>query len=471
MSKSRWAFLALFLACAAAAANLQRMVDPDLFWQLRAGEDILRSGRVVLPDSWTYPFEGRPWVNQQWLSQILMVKAFDWGGYAGLQALKGLLVGATVLLLVGALKRRPWEVRLFCAVLFIACNARYFLFRTHLFSFLFMAALLYLLERVPPGRRVLGLMALFALWANFHALFGLGLAVLGLWTGVRWLEARERWTARTLVEPFSVIPAAAATLVNPFGTGAWRTALQTLGHSESFLVTEWWPVWKYPFLASAGFYGLITLVVFLAVIYPKRVYWPSLVAGGLLVALGVTSVRFTSDATLPLLPLIGSLAEGAAGWAGERLARRRETLLALSTAALTVFAAASLSWLAAHPIVTPSSVPRQDYPVAAMAYMKAHGLRGRIFNEFDWGGYLAWALPDSRTAIDGRTATLLFPWGTMTAWKETVDLKPGWRKRLEEGRPDFVLLYSDDYLAAQLATDPGWTLLYRDSVAALYSRR
>jgi hypothetical protein len=470
-SAQRWAFLALFLVCAMAAANLQRMVDPDLFWQARAGEDILRAGRVVLPDSWTYLFEGRPWVNQQWLSQILMAKAFDWGGYAGLQVLKGLLAGATVLLLAGALKKRAWEVRLLCAGLFIACNARYFLFRTHLFSFLCMAALLFLLERVPPGRRLLGLLPLFALWANLHALFGLGLAVLGLWTGVHWLQRERRWTFSALSEPLSVMPAAAATLVNPFGAGVWRTALETLGHAESFLVTEWWPVWKYPFLANAGFYGLVVLTVLLAVLYPRRLHWPSLVAGGFVVLLGVKSVRFTSDATLPLLPLVARLMEGAGDWAEARLGKLRETLSALASGALAAFAAASLSWLMARPVVTPRRTPRQDYPVAAVSYMRAHGLQGKIFNEFDWGGFLAWSMPASRTVIDGRTATLLFPWGTMTAWKETVDLKPGWRERLEKGSPDFVLLYSDDYLAAQLANDPAWRLLYRDPLATLYGRK
>jgi hypothetical protein len=58
----------------------------------------------------------------------------------------------------------------------------------------------------------------------------------------------------------------------------------------------------------------------------------------------------------------------------------------------------------------------------------------------------------------------------MTAWKETVDLGPGWRERLEKGHPDFILINRDDYIVSQLLTEPGWKLLYMDHLAALFGR-
>src|SRR5262249_31932305 len=43
------------------------------------------------------------------------------------------------------------------------------------------------------------------------------------------------------------------------------------------------------------------------------------------------------------------------------------------------------------------------FPVRAAAFVKEHGYSGPLYNHFNWGGYLIWALPDLPVAIDGRT--------------------------------------------------------------------
>lgn len=467
-----WAFLGLFLAASLCAVNLQTMVDPDLFWHLRAGKDIVEAGHPVLPDSWNYLFGGKVWVNQQWLTQILMVSAFQAFGYGGLVLLKDLVAAGVVLLILATFRDKPEPVRFLCAGVFVAVTARYFLFRTNIFSFLGMAALLFLLERVGPRKRLPALVLLFAAWANIHALFGLGLLVLGIYAGVRWFQAGRVWTRDLLWEWASVPLAASATLVNPFGTKVWETAIAGFGQPETFLVTEWWPMWKYPVLANVGFYALFILLATLFAFFPKRPHLPSLVSYLILAALAVRSVRFAPVATLPALPLLAGLLEQGVRWAEGRgwEARGRKLLPALC-AGLVTFSVVATNWNMAHPIVTPHKVTRQDYPVQAIRWMKVRGLTGKIFNEFDAGGYIVWSLPGAKTFIDGRGLVLLFPWGHMTAWKETVDLAPGWRNRLNQGRPDYVLLYADDYLSQQLLADPEWIILYRDSLHVLFGRR
>ena len=56
--------------------------------------------------------------------------------------------------------------------------------RPELFSFVFLAAYLWLLERVPPGRHIYLLVPLQVLWVNSHALFVTGLVLIGCyWLG------------------------------------------------------------------------------------------------------------------------------------------------------------------------------------------------------------------------------------------------------------------------------------------------
>jgi hypothetical protein len=476
LSGKNWrplAFLLLFAsACALAVVALNRHVDPDLFWQLRAGKDIAGAGKIVLPDSWTYLFQGRPWVNQQWLTQLLFYSFFSAGGYGGLEVLKGLLVGAMVLLVIGALKAHEPIVRYACALVFLAGTAHYMIFRTHLMSLLCMAALLFLLERFGARARLLPVMALFALWADLHGLFVLGLWVLGSYALVRWLQNGRRFGAETVWEWASVPLSCAATLANPFGWGIWKTVIVAAGDPATGMVTEWWPVWRHSFGQNLGFFFVAALLALLIAFFPKNIHWPGLLGFGFIAFMGVLHVRFTADCILPAIPLVASLLSAAREKIGrEKLARMVSHGAPALAGALLVVCASSFSYAISHPLVTPGDLLRVDYPVRAVAWMKRHHLAGRIFNEYTWGGYIVWELPESRVFIDPRTGVLLFPRGFVGEWKDAVETKPGWRETLERGRPDFVLLVTDNYLSAQLAEENDWELLFKDGISVLYGRR
>src|SRR6185312_2863731 len=42
-------------------------------------------------------------------------------------------------------------------------------------------------------------------------------------------------------------------------------------------------------------------------------------------------------------------------------------------------------------------------PLGSVAFIHEHQLRGPIFNNYDWGGFLIYALPEEKVSIDGRT--------------------------------------------------------------------
>ncbi len=88
----------------------------DLTYNLCVTGDIMFDTHAVLrTDVFTAMAYGRPWLNQQWLSQIVMTTAFRLGGWFGLVALRALLV-ALVLTFVflacraagAATKRAAW---------------------------------------------------------------------------------------------------------------------------------------------------------------------------------------------------------------------------------------------------------------------------------------------------------------------------------------------------------------------------
>src|SRR3989304_10304987 len=60
------AFLALF------SLFLKPPTDPDLFWHLRYGEEILKTGQIPYGDKFSFTLPGYPWANSYWLSEVLI---------------------------------------------------------------------------------------------------------------------------------------------------------------------------------------------------------------------------------------------------------------------------------------------------------------------------------------------------------------------------------------------------------------
>jgi hypothetical protein len=59
------------------------MADPDMFWHIRTGQDILANGHVPTTDSYSWTMQGQPWIAKEWLSQALYALAYASGGWTG----------------------------------------------------------------------------------------------------------------------------------------------------------------------------------------------------------------------------------------------------------------------------------------------------------------------------------------------------------------------------------------------------
>jgi len=102
--------------------------------------------------------------------------------------------------------------------------------------------------------------------------------------------------------------------------------------------------------------------------------------------------------------------------------------------------------------------------------MKAHGLRGNVLNDYDWGGYLLWQIgPESKDFIDGRFDTV-FPQAVLDDYFVFYFDRPGASKILDKYPHDFVLIPPKAPAFRMLEVDPHWKLIYQDRSAALLAR-
>lgn len=470
-------FLLLFLFAVFCGSLLQGMIDPDLFWHLRGGSDILESGKIVQKDSWNYIYEGKEWVNQQWLTEIIFAFLYKIGGLSLVFYFKGFVCSLIALFVYLSVRKKNPIVSYLTTAIVVLVIGRYFLMRTQLFSFLFLSILLYLLEKVELRKRFFLLIFLFALWANIHAFFGLGLLTLGFYIlgdiltqFIKTKRFSVFFSKDSLIQYSSAILSALATLSTPFGIKIYLTSHSLFSQKQETLVSEWLSVFKYPLASNMIFFIFFALLIFISILFVEKIKLYQVLIALPLIIFGFYSVRILPFSVIASSILFSSMLNELFNY----LKVKEELSFKLEPIAITLllaFSLTSLSFRILNPIYVGDTKYREDYPVGAVAFMKENNLKGKIFNEFDWGGYLSFSSKDFKTAIDGRTAVLLFDEEDLVKWRDTVDLKENWKQHLERGNPDFILLYSDDFLTNNLMQSNEWQLLYADSISALFGRK
>jgi hypothetical protein len=108
------------------------------------------------------------------------------------------------------------------------------------------------------------------------------------------------------------------------------------------------------------------------------------------------------------------------------------------------------------------------FPVAAVRHARAERLKGRLFTEFAWGGYVLYAWPEQKIFIDGGTD--FFGEELFREYATIKRLVPGWRGLLGKWDLSLMLLRRESSLAHELARDPRWAVWYCDSLSVLLKR-
>jgi hypothetical protein len=225
----------------------------DLWWHMAAGRITDAQGSPADHINFLYTLPDAPAVNQPWLAQWLLYRAYDALGIAPLLILRNLMSAAAVFAITIAGWRRAqaaWAMLVPCllAALFAASFIQ---LRAHLLVwplFLLCLTLADAARRRPRTPRwiIPAMAAIAALWANLHGSFILpsliALSFLAAAILDRW-RAPERYEARDVaVWAATLAGCALATLLNPWGAGVWTFMLQTASDPMLPLLTsEWQP--------------------------------------------------------------------------------------------------------------------------------------------------------------------------------------------------------------------------------------
>ena len=104
------------------------------------------------------------------------------------------------------------------------------------------------------------------------------------------------------------------------------------------------------------------------------------------------------------------------------------------------------------------------FPAGAVSWLQSNEQPVILFNEYNWGGYLIYNLPDEKVFVDGRTD--LYGDDILAEYVSIMKAGEGWNVLLGDYGVDTLLLERDSTLeyVAQLE---GWKVVFRDATSVV----
>jgi hypothetical protein len=428
--------------------------DPDTWWHIRSGAELVRTWTFVGPDPWG-TFATREWIRHQWLMDLAFGRADALGGLPAVAWLLPAMAVASGAAIVAVCRARA-SVLVSCvvaAVVVLAMSGSLSL-RPQVVSFGFAAVVAgAYLAGADDLRARWWLVPLTWVWASCHGLWVVGPAM-GLAVAAGLALSRTTRGAAASVAAVAVASVAAAALT-PVGPRLLWAPFQ-VRHVTPFIEE-----WQRPSWTDPAFLAGLALVLGAAAIWRSARRRPSAARVLLLLlalVLVVLSRRTVGVGACVAAPLAAEALQSALPLVRERLGRREVALTALlagATLAVTALLAPAVAG-------TPREVPEAMAPDLA-----ALPARTVVCNSYDAGSWLLWRFPALRPVIDGRTE--LYTPQQIEAHLAFTAGAGSWSRYAEEHGCRVALVRSDAPVSADLRSG-GWGLVRSTGDWVLWER-
>ncbi|HUD03212.1 MAG TPA: hypothetical protein VMR51_00210 [Patescibacteria group bacterium] len=355
------------------------MLDPDFGWHLQTGNYIRQHG-IPAHDLYSYTAQNFRWIDHEWGNDVLVSLFYSFGGFFLVSILYAGLW--TFSLLINSLKNRMLVLLLATLALLPYAGVR-----AITWTVLFFALLLKILSSHNKQIKYF-IPVLFIAWANLHAGFIAGLALLAYFA----IKKKSRLLIVILLVSLG------ATLVNPYGlrlySEVFRTVFDSSLHSQ---ITEWGYI---TFTIKAATFVVLWATGFW--IFARRPLKNWLGLGPILLAASVSASR-----NIPLFVIVttndlNTYWEKFKDELPDKAAKAKKIII-------FVLVTVVLIWISGLTYLEFQDLPwkdrEQNYPEQAVDYLQKHPCKGQLFNSYNYGGYLIWKLPRQPVFIDGRMPT------------------------------------------------------------------
>lgn len=454
-------------------------VDTDTWWHIRSGEHILQNG-IIYADPFSYTFQGQPWIDHSWGSQLVLYGIWQIAGYFGLSVFMAALATAGMAVVFRMCDGNAY-LRAFAVVLGAATAAVFWSPRPQMFSFFLSAVILYILwmYRARGIDRLWFIPPLMALWGNLHAGFSIGFIFMGaviVGEVLTKLTSRDghhlSWQGiRKLV--IVALVSVAALVINPYGFQMLLVPFQTvsIGALQNFI--QEWNSPNFHERQTWPFIALLVGVLGAAGASQRRMSWTDfLLVGGtaFMALLAGRNIAVFAVAATPVLTRHLNAALIERGWILKPLQVTTPRMARLNAILVAVV---MLGCLAKVLVVLDDSVVQpaveQYLPSRAANYISENPVPPNMFNSYNWGGYLMFALPETPVFVDGRT-DLYGDTFLTESYYQTAIAEDGWQDTLRDYGVNTVVVETNSGLGRVVSDSPDWRVAYTDEQAVVAVR-
>ncbi len=493
-------------------------LDPDFGWHLKVGEEIIASYQVPHANPYNYTYVGN-WVDHEWLSNAVIALIYHNLGYGFLVVLFALLIILVLVLLNYFVRYKlgnkpPFWLMAGLQLFGVLASLPHLGLRIQELALLFIIILLIIIENYSKTKnwRILILLPIiFFFWANLHASFLIGFFIIFSWLGITLFErfivhktSLHIFNVHNLVAPQQIKFFSMAALASLVVTFLTPYKLELYGFLAGYqnkaylsLIQEWLPQYSFPFHYDQLIYLALGLSALFIYLFFKLKHKQSLETWKIFLSFVFLILSFKSRRHFPLFFVVSFvfMVDVFNEFFTEIKIAYANWLKGLFIFCISLAIAAQFITLkmVKNPFVSFCA----DYPCEAVNFLKSQPqyVNYNIFNNYGWGGFLIYVLPERQIFIDGRLPQVKFAdWTFIQEYYSFFVGDNHQAQKLEEYDIKLVILKTRDKdvfakkwekiffkikdsdlkahnkLREYLETSSAWKIVYQDETAKIYIR-
>lgn len=484
-------------------ALLYSAIDYDTWWHIKLGENILEGTPPI--NSFTYTCEEYLWINHSHFGSVFFFLTFQLGGFAFLNLVIALIYFLGILFNFSSIsyllrktvlfkKTLFRNLLLFCTFfVFIVVLATFLGPRPQAFNFLFLSIFFAFILRRGDKLTLFDYVfvtILSVVWINIHGGFVLSIVLVLIFLlkslvdiTIQVLKSghviKIREELNVLKKRFILLLVILlSSLLNPYGPFVWLEILNAILSSENYrFIAEWGNLDMSLFVGKFYIGILLTTLILLSI---KRRYFfiflvlifgivPIFSARYLLPNSIVVCIFFLYSIPENLEILLKSSFK-------TQLDKTYSYLKSLKILIITIFLLIFLLFSFSRVKIFFDDTKRyESYPVGAVEFIRSNSelINKKFLNEYKWGGFLAFQMPEKKWFIDGRMAT----WKCegylkkyiLYDYMEIFYIKKHWLEVLDFYAIEATLLERESLLGNALLAI-GWRLEFEDENSIILVR-